>query len=163
WQPRGTTRPGWAGLLPRPAPDVDGDGVRDLVLLYGKEVGKSRRFCRIVSGGSGRPLWSSPEERALSPPAFADADGDGALDLIVIASEVTGYTKPSPLPPPPPEPADASGIRRGYDPPSPKPIWAHTVEALSIASGRRLWHAPLDPDWFRPVKGDDLYVDWGKV
>src|SRR5262249_16336825 len=91
WQPRRTTRPGGAGLLPRPAPDVDGDGVRDLVLLYGKEVGKSRRFCRIVSGGSGRPLWSSPEERALSPPAFADADGDGALDLIVIASEVTGY------------------------------------------------------------------------
>ena len=167
----GSGKPVWSSrlefgdtdLLPRPAPDLDGDGVSDLVLLSGRARGKPSRLVRVVSGGSGRPLWSFPAERALSPPAFADADGDGAVDLIVNASEVTGYTQPAASPPPPPRPAAGSGKLKGSSSPAPEPepIWAHAVEALSGRSGKRLWHAPLDPDWLRPVKVDDPRgVDW---
>jgi tRNA A-37 threonylcarbamoyl transferase component Bud32 len=151
-------------LLPRPAPDLDGDGVRDLVLLSGREPGRPSRLVRVASGASGRPLWSVPEGRALSPPAFADADGDGAMDLIVNTSEVTGYTKPAASPRPPPQPAAGYAKVKGYAAPAPEPTWAHAVEALSGRSGQRLWHTPLDADWLRRQKVDHPERErWGSI
>jgi tRNA A-37 threonylcarbamoyl transferase component Bud32 len=79
--------------LTRPAPDLDGDGTRDLVFAF-----KSVPAMLAVSGKDGRRLWVNPlsgpgDEPPPRPgyvfgpqPVQADSDGDGVSDLFAVFS-----------------------------------------------------------------------------
>jgi outer membrane protein assembly factor BamB len=130
--------------LLQPAPDLDGDGVPDLV--WG-----SRRQAAVLalSGKDGRVLWcfqgpppklgpNNPfaDERAatgvvLGVAALPDVDGDGIPDL------VAAFTSQ--------EQADGS-----------VPRW---VEALSGRTGKSLWRHDLDAHWFDPPPGTGVPFD----
>ena len=75
-QPGG--REGGLRLL-RPAPDLDGDGTRDLVFGAGPGVASP---LLATSGRDGRRLLGSAEGWAVGEPAVADVDGDGRPDVI---------------------------------------------------------------------------------
>ena len=117
--------------LVRPAPDLDGDGVGDLVWA-GRMPGSLWAVSGKGDGGQGKELWQFPPgparggtSRTLGIPAAIDADGDGTLDLI--ATFADGTTR-----------------------------W---VEAVAGRSGRSLWRSDLAGEWFPPgvgSSGDEL-------
>jgi serine/threonine protein kinase len=123
--------------LVQPAPDLDGDGVPDLVWV-------SRRQAAVLalSGKDGGVLWCFQAPSRLEPdsryatengstgtvvgtPGVMDVNGDGIPDLIVtfVAQKQADGTVPR---------------------------W---VEALSGRKGESLWRYDLDDTWFAPPLG----------
>lgn len=114
-----------------PAPDLDGDGVGDLVWSSGRVAA-----LMAISGGDGRLLWwhfgsDSADASGLEPDAqgtagtgfvtgcvtLPDTDDDGVVDLAVMMASTWGNT------------------------------W---MQAISGRTGESLWQRALEPDWFRP-------------
>jgi tRNA A-37 threonylcarbamoyl transferase component Bud32 len=130
--------------LIHPAPDLDGDGIPDLVWASQRQAA-----LLALSGKDGKLLWcrQAPpprlpansrfaEERAssgivLGAPALFDVNGDGVPDLIVTCAQQ--------------EQADGS-----------VPRW---IEALSGKSGESLWRYDLDAKWFVPPAGQRVPND----
>jgi serine/threonine protein kinase len=123
--------------LLQPAPDLDGDGVPDLVWV-------SRRQAAVLalSGKDGGVLWCFQAPSHLEPdsryagerastgtvvgtPAVTDVDDDGIPDLVVTCAAQ--------------KQADGN-----------EPRW---VEALSGRTGASLWRHDLDATWFAPPPG----------
>jgi outer membrane protein assembly factor BamB len=81
-----------APFLVRPAPDLDGDGVGDLVW-----AGRTGGWLLAVSGKDGRVLWwfrSQPAGSIDCPPLVADVDGDGVPDVMaVFAAGKSGWVE----------------------------------------------------------------------
>jgi tRNA A-37 threonylcarbamoyl transferase component Bud32 len=139
---RGTTPPGRQVL--QPAPDLDGDGVGDLIFVC-------NQFVLAISGKEGKVLWcrelhsklflGDKETRtALAGPPFvvADIDGDGHPDLILAhgAVKVQG-------------PEKDHWVNWRYA------VFRPCVEALSGRTGDTLWlHEP-------PNLAERLVVDDG--
>jgi outer membrane protein assembly factor BamB len=84
---RGTCPEVWRRLdggLPRPAIDIDGDGVPDLFSNSERAPGVSMIVAR--SGATGQLLWESSEFKTGGVTEYAEADdlnGDGVRDLLV--------------------------------------------------------------------------------
>jgi hypothetical protein len=107
--------------LVRPAPDLNGDGTRDLVLAL-----KMVPVVLAVSGKDGGLLWANPKPgpgtEAPGPgyvfglPLSTDADGDGVPDLIAVVSASSAQDQ-------------TTETRR--------------VVAVSGKAGRSLWEHPL--------------------
>ncbi len=72
----------WPGELPllRPAPDLDGDGVGDLVWFSAEKAS-----IWALSGGNGKELWwyQGGPGKIVAAPAVIAVEGDGRPDLIV--------------------------------------------------------------------------------
>jgi hypothetical protein len=158
--------------LVQPAPDLDGDGIGDMVW-----ISPNMTSLLAVSGGTGSVLWEhalefdgpggpprddpelpgplSPVRRAafiVGTPAVTDLDGDGTSDLVaaIVFFELPTETEQrSPSPPG----AQAPGFRN-------QPALARRViQAISGRTGRKLWSEPIDrtfttfshPAWTRPA------------
>jgi outer membrane protein assembly factor BamB len=156
-EPRGPGEPArtyhpwiqWLAIIPgnrwlmNPAPDLDGDGTRDLVWVLGAEF-------LAVSGKDGSVLWTylaepdgpggahpeGPERPSVTrdtgivgDPATADLDRDGVPDIIANVA---------------------------FKDPAGENLIPRAVVAVSGRSGRRLWAHPLkaDVDWpYHPGSG----------
>ncbi len=117
-----TADPGQSRLL-QPAPDLDGDGVPDLVW-----IGQNAPALVALSGKSGAVLWSfqawsdppagaaAPEGWVAGTPAVLDIDGDGTPDLIAVFCRWAG----------------------------PKGKLEVALQAISGRTGNPLWTVPLD-------------------
>ncbi len=134
-----------ACALPLPSgPDLDGDGVPDLVWASHRQAA-----VLALSGKTGQVLWCfqaplpklPPDSRftdeaastgiALGVAVLPDVNGDGIPDLVVtFASQ---------------KQADRS-----------MPRW---VEAISGRTGTSLWHHDLDPGWFTAPAGSSVPFD----
>ncbi len=70
--------------LVQPAPDLDGDGVGDLVWACRKSAALWAISGAATAGDQGKELWwfSAGPGETLGVPAVADVDGDGTPDLI---------------------------------------------------------------------------------
>jgi outer membrane protein assembly factor BamB len=133
--------------LVQPAPDLDGDGVRDLVW-----AGDNPAALFAVSGKDGKRLWSfttgplyEGEMKRIpaqdfefwvagagtftGAPILADVNGDGTPDLIA-AFEVPRANTGTTL----------QGVN-GQDIPLPRQRW---VEAVCGRTGKSLWRQPID-------------------
>jgi serine/threonine protein kinase/outer membrane protein assembly factor BamB len=133
-----------AARLIRPAPDLDGDGVRDLVW-----AGDNPAMLFAVSGKDGKRLWSfttrprrEGEMRKVpaelferwvvgqgtltGPPVTADVNGDGTPDFIA-AFEV---------------PRANTGVTLENRVAVPRQRW---IEAVCGRTGKSLWRQPIDP------------------
>jgi outer membrane protein assembly factor BamB len=112
--------------LVRPAPDLDGDGTRDLVWVgqpSARVVGPSETLWAI-SGKDGKELWwREAGGRVLGLPVVADVDGEGKPGLVATLELSPGQGKQ---------------VQR----------W---VEAFSGSTGRSRWRYPLDGRWHGPV------------
>jgi outer membrane protein assembly factor BamB/tRNA A-37 threonylcarbamoyl transferase component Bud32 len=124
--------------LVSPAPDLDGDGTGDVVVVL-----RDQAAVLALSGKEGKVLWCHVPERpgnggpAKAPiandrsslstvvglPAVTDVDGDGIPDFIVAFAAATNVKDP------------VRGAQR----------W---VEAISGRSGKSLWRRELDDAWF---------------
>jgi hypothetical protein len=152
---RGSPRP--PGLV-RPAPDLDGDGVGDLVWAC-----RSRAMLWAVSGQGapdrkGKELWrfrarpvpegveaakvravadfSDGRGGVIGEPVAVDVDGDGTSDLIA-AFDSWG------------EAVEVDGPPRRWVQVPPQ-VW---IEAVSGRTGRSLWRYPIDGRWLHWVNG----------
>jgi len=118
---------GHFGRLLQPAPDLDKDGVGDLIFPAGAVYVNLLPALLAVSGKDGRPLWwfssgygerdkERPLENAdtIDRPAVADVDGDGTPDLITLFVNAQRRT------------------------------W---VEAISGRTGKSPWKRQLGMDW----------------
>jgi outer membrane protein assembly factor BamB/tRNA A-37 threonylcarbamoyl transferase component Bud32 len=129
--------------LVQPAPDLDGDGVPDLVWANRMQAGLLAQ-----SGKDGKVLWSFtvPARSAkwrdgenphvsrgtvVGTPAVVDVDGDGTPDIIATFAQQ--------------EQTDGT-----------TPRW---VEAISGRTGRSLWRYKLEPGWFRRPPGTGVPRD----
>jgi tRNA A-37 threonylcarbamoyl transferase component Bud32/outer membrane protein assembly factor BamB len=128
-------------ILLQPAPDLDGDGIPDLVWM-------SRRQAAVLalSGKDGKVLWCwkgpaprlAPDSRfhqesacsglVLGIAVVPDGEGPGIPVLVVTCASQ--------------EQGDQS-----------VPRW---VEALSGGTGKSLWRYDLAPDWFTPPQGSPV-------
>jgi serine/threonine protein kinase len=130
-------------LLVRQAPDLNGDGVPDLVW-----TSRWRAGLLALSGKDGKVLWcyTAPEPKSIRKlrdpnqeswgavvgmPTVADVDGDGTPDLIAAFVQ--------------PEQEDHT-----------VPRW---VEAISGRTGKSLWRYDLAADWFTPPPGTGVPQD----
>ncbi len=110
--------------LLRPAPDLNGDGVRDLVWAC-----RHQAALLAISGQEGKVLWcfqarpSVARSTVLGTPVVMDVNGDGTPDLIITCASR----------------ADAAA------PPGQAERW---VEAVSGRTGQSLWSFALDRQWF---------------
>jgi hypothetical protein len=117
--------------------DLHGNGRPVVLFVYGVgefSGGSAPNECwlAVLSGPDGKLLWKEkiggfetepghgsptkcPKSLALHPPGFADLNGDGVLDLVVLAqTEPTGGTE-----------------------------WGQELRALDGRDGRLLWRQPL--------------------
>src|SRR5262249_11617139 len=113
----------------RPTPDLDGDGVADLLCS-----GSNRAAVLALSGKTGEPLWSHAPEvaadqlatpgRVADEPLVVDCDADGPPDVVAlfICSE--------------------------------KPVAKRSLRALSGKSGKVLWSVVLPDAWFAGAEAD---------
>jgi hypothetical protein len=73
--------------LVRPAPDLDGDGIGDLIWVGNArraEAGTDFYFLLAISGKDGRVLWCFVSDwQIVSPPQFDGGDGDGRLVVML--------------------------------------------------------------------------------
>jgi hypothetical protein len=140
------------GLM-QPAPDLDGDGVRDLVWASRTSASLLALAGAGTADKKGKQLWrfrAQPDvpvgvdvdEVRLLPtgngsssvvglPAIADVDGDGTPDVIAtFMSERDVWQLPGPQP---------------RNIPAPPQRW---IEAVSGRTGKSLWRYNLDERWF---------------
>jgi tRNA A-37 threonylcarbamoyl transferase component Bud32 len=99
WEDNGDRQSPPTRELLQPAPDLDGDGVGDLVFAF-------NRFVLAVSGKDGKVLWcrelrsnlalkeGEPRTALNGPPFLADVDGDGHPDLILVHGAFRFYYNP---------------------------------------------------------------------
>src|SRR5262249_26874776 len=74
----------WPRLL-KPAPDLNGDGVRDLLFIRYWPGGQvpQREMLWAISGKDGKELWwTHADGRVLGMPALADLDGKRQRDIV---------------------------------------------------------------------------------
>jgi outer membrane protein assembly factor BamB len=134
--------------LVKPLPDLNGDGIGDLVW-----ASQRQSALLALSGKDGTILWLTPdplpEDQRLSTnhdyfdrgsrgsivgvPVAADVDGDGVTDLVA---------------------AFISWDRRDRkDGTKPAVRW---VEAFAGRTGKSLWRRELDSQWFIPADGSEV-------
>ena len=136
-----------AGALVQPAPDLDGDGVVDLIWTF-----RGTPSVLAMSGKDGSLLWTHSADPVgpgpatsteggpapgwtMGAPALADIDGDGTSDLI---AELAVFNDPQPLVP---EPANANRSGLAEE----KVMQGRrTVVAISGRSGKELWNHVID-------------------
>lgn len=64
--------------------DLNGDGVLDIVIGTGKEVGLHKRSVTAIDGKHGRIIWKNDVfSRVFSTPALIDIDHDGVDDVVM--------------------------------------------------------------------------------
>ena len=140
--------------LAKPAPDLDGDGIGDLVL-----AARHQAWLLAVSGNDGKLLWCAarggdtqkePDEArhgwgrksstALGPPSVVDdLNGDGRPDLLATFAGLEM----------------ANGERANNGEPR---RW---IEAVSGATGKTLWSVDLDDRWFQLPAGAEVPSAFG--
>ncbi len=149
----------WQTLqLVQPAPDLDGDGIGDLVW-----TSRNMASFLAVSGRNGSVLWEyaleidgpggpppddpglpgplSPVRRAafvIGTPGVTDLDGDGTSDLV---ATIVFYELPTETEQRSPSPSGAQS--RGFR--NQQALARRMIQAISGRSGRMLWNHPVDP------------------
>ncbi len=105
--------------LVQPAPDLDGDGVGDLVWACRSSAALWAISGKAIAGNQGKELWwfSAGEGETVGVPAVADVDGDGTADFIATFADK--------------HPA-LTAIRN---------VW---IEAVSGKTGKSLWRFRLE-------------------
>jgi serine/threonine protein kinase len=145
------------GVLVQPAPDLNGDGTRDIIWAI-----EGRVSFLAISGADGSLIWTftadldgpggpdrdgpalpGPAEprpllgRFLGKPAVSDIDGDGTPDLIAMFALYPDYTKAREIH----AMMEEEGRVKIVDPLQGR----RGVVAISGRSGRWLWNYALDP------------------
>ncbi len=69
--------------------DMDGDGVRDLVIT-GRNVQKKLNWCRLNGDGTPGPIQTVDVEGQTDDLVTADVDGDGQQELVLVIRSYTG-------------------------------------------------------------------------
>ncbi len=148
------------GLLTRPAPDLNGDGIADLVwaingtpsllALSGKDGSLLWAYCAGQAMAGSLPGDKElPAGRTLGVPYMADIDGDGTPDLVAGFALVDAST-PADAPP-------ARGVRRGLNAPPARRAQRGLVDKVGVAdtcviaavsgrSGKALWKQAAGSD-----------------
>ena len=114
-----------------PAPDLDDDGVADVVLAC-----RHRASLLALSGSNGQPLWLFSRRAAqeietgglvrstsLGQPLVRDVNADGVVDFVVATAHLDSR--------------QAGKVRAN-----------NSVEAVSGVDGKSLWHRELPAAWF---------------
>ena len=148
------------GLLTRPAPDLNGDGIADLVwalngtpsllALSGKDGSLLWAYCAGQAMAGSLPSDKElPAGRTLGVPYMADIDGDGTPDLVAGFALVDAST-PANAPP-------ARGAQRGLNAPPARRAQRGLVDKVGVAdtcviaavsgrSGKALWKQAAGSD-----------------
>jgi len=93
-QLRFTINYSYSGVTAIAAPDVDGDGIHNIV--FASAVSYAQPSVEVVDSSTGEFKWSfESQDGVFSPIAYGDVDGDGKQDLVVANYSVLSYADPS--------------------------------------------------------------------
>ena len=127
--------------LVRPAPDLDGDGVGDLVWACRKSAALWAISGAAKADKKGKELWwfSAGAGETLGVPAVADVDGDGTADFIATFAAKGNVWDEALSDKTLVHYVQAGATRLGG-------VW---IEAVSGKTGKSLWRFPLEDKWVR--------------